>query len=335
MERFRKGLALCAVITVVALPRAAAGDTTSEKRAAAELRYREAMELVKAGRHAEACVKFDESDRLDHTAKVRYLLADCYEHIGKIASAWSRYIDVADELKRRAQQMPEGEARTAIEEREREMRQRADAILPRVPTLTVSVPRDVRGVLGLEIKRNGDAVAEAVWDQSVPVDPGPHVVEAFAPGKEPWKKTFTIAEKAVMEVRVPVFKDTAMPGQRKVAIALGAAGVAGIVVGSVFGGLTFAQWSDAEDHCQLAEGSETRCTVTGKTFQDAKDSEAAALTSSRVSTASFLVGGAAIAGATIVWFTAPSATSSETRTGLQLVPAVGPGGFGMTIRGEL
>jgi hypothetical protein len=51
----------------------------------AQALFDEARQLTAAGRYVEACPKFAESQRIDPSMGTRFYLADCLEHIGKLA----------------------------------------------------------------------------------------------------------------------------------------------------------------------------------------------------------------------------------------------------------
>src|SRR5882672_1040058 len=99
-----------------------------ETRTAAESLFVEAKKLMDAGRFAEACPKFADSQRIDPGVGTLLNLALCYERQGKVASAWSTYRAAA------------AGARTAGQaERESMARQRASALEPRLSRLTVAI----------------------------------------------------------------------------------------------------------------------------------------------------------------------------------------------------
>lgn len=104
----------------------------------------------------------------------RFRLAECYEKAARLASAWINYVDVADSAQ--AAKMPD---------REKVARSRADALKPRLLTLTLQVPNSWRRSPGSRIKRNGEIVGAKLWNTALPVDAGEQRIEASAPGRSP------------------------------------------------------------------------------------------------------------------------------------------------------
>jgi len=99
--------------------------------------------------------------------------------------------------------------------------------------------------------------------------------------------------------------------QKTIGLVVGGVGIAGLVVGSVFGLMASSEWSQA-----VKDGSESE--------KNTANSQAT------VSTVAFIAGGVLVASGAILWLTAPSASSSTT---VGLVPSVGPGGGGALLRG--
>lgn len=128
--------------------------------AAAQALFNQAKELMRQGKSAEACPKLQESNRIDPGIGTQFHLADCYEKVGRVASAWAQFLGVASQ------------ARAAGHtEREKAAQRRAEKLEPRLPRLTVAVA-EASKVAGLEIRRNGALVGAAQWGTPVPVDPG-------------------------------------------------------------------------------------------------------------------------------------------------------------------
>jgi hypothetical protein len=85
---------------------------------------------------------------------------------GRLASAWAAYL-VAENAARSAGQ---ADRARAAADRARAAADRAAALKPRLSTLVIAVPEALRGVAGLEVKRDGAVVTQAQWGVAVPVD---------------------------------------------------------------------------------------------------------------------------------------------------------------------
>ena len=117
--------------------RPARAQGEGERAAAAQALFDEAMRLMKAEQTAAACPKLEESQRLDPGMGTEFRLAECYEKVGKLASAWAKFVSVADSA-----------AVARLSERETVARQRAQALVPRLSKLVISVPREVAATPG-------------------------------------------------------------------------------------------------------------------------------------------------------------------------------------------
>lgn len=172
--------------------------TTPVDAAAARQLFEEARQLVKKGHYADACPKFEQSYRRDPGIGTLYNLADCWEHLGRTASAWAKFRDVADEA-----------ARTNQREREQVALKRADALLLQLSKVVVRVEsRDE----GLQIQRDGVPMAHSDVGRPIPLDPGEHWFEATAPGKRPWRASVKVPPRGnAIEVVVPALGDDTRP----------------------------------------------------------------------------------------------------------------------------
>lgn len=322
--------ALSLSLTAASLP-AQAEPTSTEKKAAAQALFDEARALSTASKYAEACPKFIESERLDPTMGTKFYLADCLEHIGRFASAWTYYLEVTDA------------ARAAgLKDREAFARDRAAALQPKLARLTVSVAEATRAVPGLAVRRDGLAISEALWGTAVPVDPGEHVVSAEATGKAPWERRIELKDPGqTVTVEVPALENSkpvaATPapappapalvtpppppsraggsGQRAAGIAVGALGIVGLSVSAVAGGIALRNKaaSNADNHCDAGNF----CDDQGLALRRE------GITAATVSTIGVILGGVALAGGAALLFTAPRASASS--SGASTALAVGPG----------
>jgi hypothetical protein len=158
-------------VLAAAEPRARAAD---DDVATAQILFEEGRRLVAQHDYERACPKFAESQRLSPGIGTEYNLADCWEHTGRLASAWGAFLEVADLTHRRTEL-----------DREQAARARADALAPKLGRLAIEVPVRHR-LANLEVRRDGEVVGEALWGVAVPVDAGEHRIEARAPGRSDW-----------------------------------------------------------------------------------------------------------------------------------------------------
>jgi len=289
-------------------PTAHAQSNGASNRAPAEALFDQGRKLAAAGKYSEACPKFEASQQLDPGLGTLLNLADCYEKVGKTASAWAEYKE-AIPLARASGSKVRLDLAT----------ERAAALESRLSMLTIVAMGGVEEATGLEIRRDGVAVQTAELGSAIPLDPGPHTVEAAAPGKQKWSSTVNLREGSKLDVEVPALsalassagaaepaKPVVVPPpdpsptssgstQRTGAIVVGAVGVVAVGVGTVFGLSASSKWSDAKSKCTAYPYG---CS------QDAIDAQSSAQSKASLATVAFIVGGAAIAGAAVLWFTA-------------------------------
>lgn len=308
----------------------ARAEPSAADRAAAEALFAEGRKLLAEGDALAACPKFAESKRLDPGIGTMLNLADCYERIGKTASAWGMFNEAEDAARRAHDTLG----------RDEEAHRRAQQLEPRLSRLIIAVSRENR-TSSLEVLRDGQPVGEGMWGTAIPVDPGEHTIEARAPGKEPWTGRARVeASPGTMTVSVPALGAAklsgggAVPGeekgggaQRTAGIALGGIGVAGVVIGSVFGGLVVAKKGDLKDHCLPADPR--KCDADGVAiWRDAN-------TKANVANVAFGVGGAALIAGAVLFFTAPRMDAGKPGSArIGLVPGVAAEARGVWLRGE-
>jgi hypothetical protein len=329
---------LTALVTLaVALGSASLARAQGTSEAAATALFDEGRRLMGEHKFAEACPKLAESERLAPSGGTLLNLADCYEHTGQTASAWVAWKDVASRANAAGKADVEKRALT-----------RAAALEPALSKLTIAVDAG-SDVFGLEVKRDGVAVGHTEFGLAIPVDPGAHVIEAAAPKKKGFSAKVDVAAKqtdARVTVRLEDDLEASAPpppvsppapavppstppqpsppsggsALKTVGVVVGVVGLAGVVVGSVFG-------VDANSKNQTALQPQncrtsTLCTQNGLSLTS--DAKSAAT----ISTIAFAAGGALVAGGVVLWLVAPSST---TKTGVRVLPLLSASTAGLSI----
>jgi hypothetical protein len=337
MKTSRRLLAALALATAVSASGAAGAQSSAQDSAVAQSLYDEARKLAGSNDFATACPKLEESQRLDPTPVTQFWLADCYEHVGRTASAWAAFLDLA------AVEHKTGGPKS--EEREKLARDRASALAPKLTQLTIDVPATVR-VDGLVIQRDGEVVRDGQWGTPVAVDPGNHKIDVSAPGKQAWTKTADVeGEGQTIHVQVDPLVDApappptatggASPGVdgpatgtsasspwKTVGLVAAGVGVLGLGAGTVFGVMALGKNSDSNNgHCGGSLGGPNQCDVTGVSDRST------AVSDGNVSTVFIITGAVLAAGGVALWLLAPSSH-------LQAAPAVGAGAGGIVVRGD-
>jgi hypothetical protein len=158
-----------AIVTVALSHPAGARAQATDSAAQADALFNQAMALRSAGNDAAACPKFLASKQLAPAVGVSLYLADCYERIGRNASAWKEF--------------REGEkvARARGDKRADVAAQRATALEPTLGRLTVSASPQVKP--GTEVSVDGATLSREYLGSALAVDPGDHVVTVASAGQ--------------------------------------------------------------------------------------------------------------------------------------------------------
>jgi serine/threonine-protein kinase len=335
----RRAVAACVVAVSFAAP-ATAKAQSKDDLARADALFNAAKALSDAGQFTDACAKFAESKRLAPAIGVTLYLADCYEHIGRTASAWTEF------------RSAEGLARERNDKRADVARAHAEALEPKLDRLTITVAQTIPQA-GLQVLRDGVAVTTEELGLPSPVDPGDHAVVVSAPGHA--ARTFTAhvgpeAPSATILVDsldeppgvpvpvpvppppppvatpLPVIPESLPPPadtgatRRYIGLGVGALGIVGLGVGSAFGVVAKSKFDQTNvSQCNATD----HCTSPG--LAGRQDAEHAA-TASNIG---FTIGAVLLAGGAVLYFTAlkPSA-----RSGIVVAPAPMVGGGGALLR---
>jgi len=156
------------------------------------------------GRYPDACPKIAQSHQLEPHVGTLLNLAACNEKMGKVATAWVQYQQALTAAQAEGQP-----------QRERLARERIDALEPRVPWLTVSVPASA-SAYGLSIELDGAPILPIAWGKDMPVDPGSHRLTATAAQRKPWEERFDLRESEHRSASIPTLDPVAtVPPQPK------------------------------------------------------------------------------------------------------------------------
>jgi hypothetical protein len=205
-----------------------------------------------------------------------------------------------------------------------------------------------RDLSAVRITMDGQVLADKLDGTAIPVDLGEHRFEFAAPGLAPDTRTLVVREgdKKRRERIVLVAAPVAPPApstsaarlgasespaerpsgdgstQRTIGVALGGAGVVGLVVGSAFGLVSKSTYGGAlTSQCGPPRfATETTCSATG-----VKDVNSAN-TQATVSTVGFIASAVLLGGGALLYFTAPRAAR------VTVGPTVGAGTAGVTLR---
>lgn len=298
------------------------------QQAAAEDLFQQALTLAQEEKWAEAAAKLEESNRLERAPGTTLSLAECYVHLGKLASAWSLFEEAAAIFGRRSP--PDARAPVAKE--------KAAALYPKLPRLTIDVPPGAR-VPGLVVKRDGAEVGEAQWGTGVAVDPGAHVLEATAPSKRGWRTTVDVqgeGEGAQVSALVPTLEDDqpSPPDGRSYlpAYVLGGLGVAAAIAGAAMVGVAAGVAPDIK-----SKQPDPPCQRSSRPGEDAicADLRAQAQSGSAMGNAGIglIVGGGVLIAAGVLWIALPSKKAANTKAS-HVLPVVGQDCGGVVLTGS-
>ncbi len=280
---------------------------SGERHAAAEALFAEGRQLMEDKKYEAACQKFEASQKLDPGVGTLLNLANCYEQLGRAASAWARFKEAASAA--RAAHSPQ---------REQLAQDRAEALESVVSRLTIQIEPGGPSPEDVSIQRNGIRVEPATLETAIPVDPGHHTIIASAPGYEPFETVVTVKPGgSTVEVTIPPLhqaskpapspaasaasangKDTAKTSspQRAAAVVAWSVGVVGAAVGTTGGLVALSEWQAAKSTCDDFP------------YECAPDADAQvnrAATWGDVSTAMFIVSAVGITTGTVLWLSAP------------------------------
>ena len=261
--------------------------------AVAQVLFEEGVALMEEHRLAEACPKLAESQRIDPGGGTLLNLGACWEGLGKFASAYATYNEAASAAVKDGRRDREDLARKKLVE-----------LRPKMSYVRVvaSGPRE-----GVEITLDDTRIGSAALGVPLPIDPGPHVLAARAPGYRGYERRFEAlppGETTALEVPaleperrepapLPLERPKPKPsGPHALVLPLGVLGGALVVLGGVSGGVAFAEKAASDAGCPTA----TTCSEGGAAAMDR------AVGFAWGSTVALGVGATALAAAAVLYF---------------------------------
>jgi hypothetical protein len=296
-----------------------AAPARADDSAAAEALFQQAKQLTEQQRWADACPKFEASYKLDRTLGTLLNLADCEEHVNRVATAWARWGEAVELCQKTA------------DKREAFAAKRRDKLTPRLPMLRIDVPA---GKTSLQIYRDGVKIDAAAYGVPLPSDPGSHDLEVRRGDEVLARRSVVARETETTGVPfdlVAIEKAAPKPGQaatvpsvyRTTGYLIGGLGVATIAAAGILEivALVNKSASNAADACV-----KNFCTPSG--FEDLNRARNFATAGQWVGVAGLVV---TAVGLTIV-LTAPSGKPAPAVT---TSGWLAPGAGGLVLRGAL
>jgi hypothetical protein len=308
---------------------------TSEDLETAKALFEDGRRLMAEGKYDAACGKFEDSQAKARGIGTKFKLADCEEHRGSFGKAQALFLEVADQAREAGQA-----------DREELARGRAAAIDEKLAHLEIDQEAPSADI---QLDDRTLTASEAQVLLAIPL--GKHRITASSAGKKTWTKdidvpkpgTFVIVtvprleDAAVDKTPGPVVASALSPateappadadpnagrGARRVALVLGGIGLGATVAGVAFGLQFLANNHDAKNVCPTSYGcTESEIEQHAAYIDDAH----AARTRTYLSVG---VGAAALAGAAVLYFTAPRPGALHATTGF------GPNGaWNVAVRG--
>jgi hypothetical protein len=316
-------LALC-----VATPAHAQLEAAAPEREHARDLALQGMDLFKGGSYQEALDSLREAERLFHAPTHLLFIARSEAALGKLVAAHATYMGLATE------EIP-GYAPEAFHRARAAAREELAALEPKVARLLVEVTGSKRAQASVTI--DGEPLEAAQLAHPIAVEPGERVIKATAEGtfaavahaqaKVGELTRVAIALRRASPTRPPPPLPQSLPREPPEPplpvplasiVAFGIGGAA-FIAGGITGGVTLALADDIKDQCR---------SDTCPTSQESAADDAKAI--GHVSTAMFVVAGAAAASGLVLFFVLRDDGDGGDETGVELRP--GPAGASARVR---
>jgi hypothetical protein len=345
--RFRRLISFgaAALMTAAALPVTSVARADDAKELTrARGKFQRATELEQAGNWTGALELLREVGQVKMTPQVRFHIALCEENLGKLVTALGGY------------ELAHAEADDVGADFKNEVSVKIEDLKGRIPKLLI---QRGEGAQAAAVELDGVAIGAKYIGVELPVDTGPHTVEAKAPGRKPFSTTVEVVEKDLKVVKIVLqpsgaavdeaggSSSVAAPGVRDetrskaasniVPLAIAGAGGVFLLASGAFFYLRHSKISDAEDLC----GAEPpNCPVRPGEDRDAKRDEVESLQSDANLYNTLMWGSLAVGvvgvgvGATLYFTRTASAGKASASPALMLQPSAPRAHAGMSLVGR-
>jgi serine/threonine-protein kinase len=221
-----------------------------------------------------------------------------------------------------------------------------------VPRLLLRVSGEVASAKQ-QVILDGRRTEAKDWGTPIAVDPGTHKVRSMAEDGNSWESEVSVPAGGTVSLDIPLLRPRSTPApapgptpspvvaptpapapapdapkdadpgkaQRIAGLVVGGVGIVGLGVGAIFGLKASSKQSESNNSSDPQYcNADDKCGPTGLSLRDS------ALGSATASTVFFVIGGLAVAGGAVMFFTAPKAKPT---TGLVVAPSLG----GLVARG--
>lgn len=351
LRTLRLGALLVCVSSSVVWTSGALAQAGAAEKTTAEALFDEGVKLMKSGNFQEACPKLENSQRVDPAVGTLLYLGECYEKVGRPASAWATF--------REAQSAAESTGQT---KRAQTAKQRVEKVEKDLAYLQIDADESTKTLPGLRITRGGVDAGTSIIGAPVPVDPGEVTIEVSAPGHQNYVVKVTVQARSRQSLLIPalavkeepkpppeaapppvapapltptpVLPPPAPPAAEEggmstlavVGLVVAGAGVAGAGVGTFFGLRAMSEDKKAD------EGS-----CNANVCQEKADFEHSdkAVSNAKIANVAIGVGGGLFVAGGLMFLFAPSSEPKKEHASVRVVPRVGPGFAGLGVEGRL
>jgi len=315
-------------------PSAWAQQPTAAERQAQE-KFQQGLDQMRARNFEQACALLEQSLALNKDITTQFRLGECYEMIGRTASAWRQFDEVA-QLAELAE----------LRAKRRLAAEKATAIATKLMKVRLDLAVEAQRIVGLTVTLDGEPYPESRWGFPFRLDPGSHRFAASAPGYRDWQQEFRITQEGKTKVITLPALQPAEPGSEQaepeeeseepdapapegegsllgpVGLGIAGAGVVALVIGV---GVGVAGKSRFDDAVASSSCDEAR----GVCNQDGLDEQDSALLMGDVATALVIVGGVATMTGLVLGIVALTGSGDEPADTATLSLSVKPGALSL------